>query len=129
MCSESCDLTGGCLCGAVRFRGTVVGEAARCHCEQCRRWSGDTWASVELAAPKIAGDSLRWYRSSDLAERGLCVECGSSLFWRHVGSDRVAAAMGCIDAPTGMALSRHIFTAFKGDYYQITDGLPQDARE
>lgn len=129
MCSESRDLTGRCLCGAVRFRGKPAGQAARCHCEQCLRWSGDTWAAVTLDEADVIGDSLRWYRSSGLAERGFCVECGASLFWRRVGSDTVDAAMGCIDAPTGMALSRHIFTAFKGDYYQITDGLPQETRE
>ncbi len=129
MCSENSDLAGGCLCGAVRFRGKLIGDAARCHCEQCRRWSGDTWASVEMDEVHITGDSLRWYRSSDVAERGFCATCGSSLFWRQVGSDQVGAALGCLDAPTGLVLSRHIFTAFKGDYYQIDDGLPQDSGE
>ncbi len=128
MSSGSCDLSGGCLCGAVRFRGQPTGGAARCHCEQCRRWSGDTWAAVAMAGIEISGEALRWYRSSDHAERGFCTLCGSSLFWRPVGSDRMDAALGCLDAPTGLTLERHIFTAFKGDYYQIADGLPQDAR-
>lgn len=78
---------------------------------------------------QISGEALRWYRSSDQAERGFCAVCGSSLFWRRIGSDRVDAALGCLDAPKGLTLERHIFTAFKGDYYQIADGLPQDARE
>ena len=34
-------LSGGCLCGAVRFTATdVPTEASVCHCEMCRRWSG-----------------------------------------------------------------------------------------
>lgn len=129
MSLEGSDLSGGCLCGAVRFRGRAAGEVARCHCQQCRRWSGDTWSAVAMADAEISGDSLRWHRSSDTAERGFCAECGSSMFWRRVGAETVEAAMGCLDQPTGLMLGRHIFTAFKGDYYQITDGLPQEARE
>lgn len=123
------EITGACLCGAVRFRGTPEGEATRCHCEQCRRWAGDAWPSVRLNRPVVAGETLRWFRSSDTAERGFCAECGSTLFWREIGSDSVAVSLGAIDPPTGLRLNRHIFTAYKGDYYEISDGLPQDATE
>ncbi len=33
--------------------------------------------------------------------------------------------MGLFDDPTGLHLSRHTFVGEKGDYYDITDGLPQ----
>ena len=33
--------------------------------------------------------------------------------------------MGCLDRPTGLREQLHIFTAHKGDYYDIADGLPQ----
>ncbi len=44
------------------------------------------------------------------------------------GSDRseIAVAMGALDGPTGTHLHLHIFTADKGDYYEIADGLPQE---
>ena len=122
-------ITGACLCGAVRFRGRPDGEATRCHCEQCRRWAGDAWPSVRLLDAEVTGGALRWYRSSDAAERGFCAECGASLFWREIGADYISVSLGCIDPPTGIALNRHIFTAYKGDYDQITDDLPQDAEE
>ena len=32
---------------------------------------------------------------------------------------------GTLDAPTGIRLAGHIYTAGKGDYYEIADGLPQ----
>jgi hypothetical protein len=35
--------------------------------------------------------------------------------------------MGAFDAPTGTRLAMHIFVAEKGDYYDIADGLPQNA--
>jgi hypothetical protein len=36
--------------------------------------------------------------------------------------------MGAFDAPTGTRLEKHIFVADKGDYYDIGDGLPQNAQ-
>ena len=36
--------------------------------------------------------------------------------------------MGALDTPTGTQLAIHIFVAEKGDYYDITDGLPQNPR-
>lgn len=36
--------------------------------------------------------------------------------------------MGAFDTPTGLQLARHIFVADKGDYYDITDDLPQRAQ-
>ncbi len=34
--------------------------------------------------------------------------------------------MGAFEPPTNTKLARHIFVAEKGDYYEITDGLPQN---
>jgi hypothetical protein len=34
--------------------------------------------------------------------------------------------MGAFDGPTGTKLTKHIFVADKGDYYDIADGLPQN---
>lgn len=125
MSSPRPELTGACLCGAIRFRGTPEGEVTRCHCEQCRRWAGDPWSSVSLRDIVIEGEGLRWFRSSDRAERGFCGRCGASLFWRRIGAASVEVSMGCADMPTGLSLQRHIFTAYRGDYYRIADGLPQ----
>ena len=38
----------------------------------------------------------------------------------------IGVLMGAFDAPTGTKLALHIFVAEKGDYYEITDGLPQN---
>ena len=120
-------LTGHCLCGAVTFRtGAEAQGASVCHCGQCRRQSGHQWASAQVphAALEVTGD-VRWFRASDRAERGFCPVCGSFLFWRGDGEDRISFALGALDAPTGLRVTKHIFTADKGDYYDITDGVPQ----
>jgi len=74
---------------------------------------------VERRAARGRDDRRRRVR------RGFCSICGSVLFWDPIGRDKIAIAMGAFDAPTGTRLAMHIFTADKGDYYDIADGLPQ----
>lgn len=125
----SFDFTGRCLCGAITFRGEWGPDALRaCHCGQCRRWSGHVWAGAEAANLTIDGP-VRWFKSSDTAERGFCPDCGSSLFWHAFGADRIDVAPGAVDAPTGLHMAGHIFVTDKGDYYDIADGLPQERTE
>jgi len=45
--------------------------------------------------------------------------------WDPHDRDWIAIAMGAFDAPTSAHLEKHIFVAEKGDYYKISDGLPQ----
>ena len=71
------------------------------------------------------GEALRWYSASLNARRGFCRHCGAHLFWEPKGSDRISIFMGCLSTPTGVRLADHIFVSEKGDYYDITDGLPQ----
>ena len=124
--------TGSCNCGGVRFE--IAGEmpaASVCHCGQCRRQSGHVWASTHVPDDQLtltAQDGLRWYRSSDRAQRGFCGTCGSFLFWKAEGEAATSIAMGALDAPTGLRVARHIFVADKGDYYDITDDLPRRAQ-
>jgi hypothetical protein len=123
---------GACLCGAVRFAvaGDLPGPDA-CHCVACRKSSGHVFASTDVpkADLTVEGDeNLRWYQSSEKVRRGFCGICGSSLFWDPVFRDWIGVAMGAFDSPTGTHLGKHIFVAEKGDYYDIVDGLPQNAR-
>jgi hypothetical protein len=119
-----------CLCGAITIAVTgPLGETDACHCSQCRRQSGHYWASCDIERERvtIAGeDQLTWFQSSAKVRRGFCRTCGSALLWDAAGRSRIAIAMGAFDSPTGARLHRHIFTADKGDYYDIADGLPQE---
>ena len=123
---------GSCLCGAVSLEvaGSLSGPDA-CHCTQCRRQSGHFWASTDVprSALTIQGaNAITWFRSSEKVRRGFCSTCGSVLFWDPVEKDWVGVAMGAFDQPTGTRLAMHIFVAEKGDYYDIADGLPQNAQ-
>lgn len=123
---------GACLCGAVSFEveGPLPPPDA-CHCTQCRTQSGHYWASTDVPRSSVSiegDDKVTWFQSSDKVRRGFCSICGSFLFWAPIGRDKIAIAMGAFDAPTGTRLAHHIFTADKGDYYDIADGLPQNAQ-
>jgi len=70
-------------------------------------------------------DGLKWYRSSDFAERGFCGECGSSLFWSAADRDTISIMAGSIDGDTGLRTAAHICVADKGDYYELNPSEPQ----
>jgi hypothetical protein len=122
---------GSCLCGAVSFEvACALPPPDACHCTQCRKHSGHVFASTDVPRTAVTlrgGDKLTWFRSSEKARRGFCSTCGSSLFWDPIGKDWIAVAMGAFDLPTDTRLRVHIFVADKGDYYDIADGLPQNA--
>ena len=121
--------SGSCLCGAIRFEvNCEIPQPDVCHCIKCRKHSGHCFASTDI--PKslinIRGDSdISWYFSSEKIRRGFCRICGSSLFWEPIHRDWIAVAMGAFDGPTNTSLKMNIFVPEKGDYYEITDGVPQ----
>ena len=120
-------MQGSCACGTVRFRveGTPVGVSV-CHCGQCRKMSGHAWSSAYLPQSDIRIDGpVKWVALSPTARRGICPDCGAFLFWKAHDEDTMSFALGALDGPTGLRLEKHIFTAEKGDYYDIADGLPQ----
>jgi len=122
--------TGSCLCGTVYF--TIHGamrDVIACHCTQCRKQSGHFYAATDVSDNQLSierADNLTWYRASEFASRGFCKTCGSALFWKRDSGDKTSILAGALDGPTGLTISRHIFCAFKGDYYEICDGKPQD---
>ena len=127
------DATGGCLCGAVRYEisGTMQ-RVVYCHCEQCRKTSGHFVAATAVDHDQLGfveDSGLAWYKSSDIADRGFCNLCGSSLFWRPGHGKYMAVMAGGLDAPTHLASREHIHVADASDYYDIADGLPQFPHE
>ena len=93
--------TGGCQCGAVRFRVEgKVGEGSVCHCRMCQKASGNFYAA--LASVREA--KLTWTRgepsrfaSSNHVRRGFCAACGTPLTFE--APDGVALAIGAFDDP------------------------------
>ena len=122
---------GSCLCGAVTYEATgELRPSVACHCTQCRKTSGHYWSATQVPSENLnitKSDGLKWFRSSNTARRAFCSHCGSSLFWEMDGEGATSIATGTMDGPTGLRTDKHIFVADKGDYYDISDGLPQRA--
>ncbi len=127
-------LKGSCLCGAVTFEATGPASPVEvCHCTQCRKWTGHFFANVEVPRDGLTihgENNMTWHRSSAKVRRGFCATCGSTLFFDPLDRNKhpwVGVAMGALDTPTGSKIALHIFTAEKGDYYDIPAGEQQNA--
>lgn len=128
-------LTGGCLCGGVRYEiEAPLRHVTHCHCSMCRKFHGaafGTYAVVASARIKLVADStLRAYRSSSRVSRKFCATCGSSLFWDHDDHpDKLGIAIGALDDDPIARPEAHIYVKDQACWFQITDELPRYDRD
>jgi hypothetical protein len=102
-------LTGGCQCGAVRFRAArLMDNPHVCHCRMCQKATGNFFAA--LVGVKHA--DLTWTRgaaaefeSSEGTLRGFCRDCGTPLFFRRRAGGHVSLCIGAFDRPAGIPLA------------------------
>ncbi len=88
--------TGGCLCGAVRYRTEAEPLwIAHCHCAMCRKATGaafGTYAGFPAGSVEWTEGEPTLYRSSSEVERGFCSKCGGTLHRIEASYDLSAAA-------------------------------------
>lgn len=131
--SEPC-LTGGCLCGGVRFELTEPArEAGYCHCTRCQGRTG----SAASAQARIDGGTFRLVAGEDLAkgwrhpdggfEKLFCRECGAHLFSRNPDDPRqMSIRMSAFDSDPGVRPSFRTHVASAASWEPIPDdGLPR----
>ncbi|WP_028033420.1 GFA family protein [Chelativorans sp. J32] len=97
--------TGGCQCGAVRFRiEGALGDASICHCRMCQKAFGNFYAplvSTRQAKLEWTRGEPKRFQSSNHVKRGFCSECGTPLTFE--GPDGIALAIGAFDHPEEVA--------------------------
>lgn len=83
--------SGGCQCGAVRFRIDALGRASFCHCRMCQKAFGATGGAL------VTAKGLAWtrgspahFQSSTRIRRGFCSACGTPLTFEYDGLVDVA---------------------------------------
>jgi len=123
-------VTGGCLCGAVRFTIWEGPQATSvCHCGMCRRWTGGPMAAIHSKSPVQldSADTLTWFSGSEWAERGFCNRCGTTLFYRlKQAPDELYPTAGALDDPGWVTgIDRHIFVDEKPPFYDFADDAPR----
>ena len=137
MSAHHIPVTGGCLCGAVRYESRdppVLG--CFCHCTLCQK----NYGGLFQATLKFTGSGFRYtsgepkyYRSSVFAKRGFCAECGSPIAFLYEGNPDLWVLIGSLDHPADWPLrkeaawgqSNHWHIESKVPWYEISDGLPQ----
>jgi hypothetical protein len=137
MTDQRLPVTGGCLCGAVRYESSEPPvQGFFCHCVMCQKNYGGLYA----ATLKFSGEGFRftdgepkYYHSSGFAKRGFCAECGSPIVFLYEGNPHHYVLIGSLDHPADWPLrkdaswgqSAHWYIEAKVPWYEIGDGLPQ----
>jgi len=125
--------TGGCLCGAVRYRlASEPFDAGWCHCRTCQLNSGApamAFASVAVDDWQIEQGEPRRVRSSSFGHRLSCGTCGTPLAMRvdHQPAT-VDFSIATLDDPGRIAPAFHIFWASKVAWFEPGDDLPRHDR-
>jgi hypothetical protein len=126
-------LTGGCLCGGVRFEVAEQPETfTYCHCTRCQRRTGGAWS----AQTRVARDSVRFLQGAELVRdwqppddgwaKSFCSVCGSQLFSKRPDGEVWSVRLGAFDEDPGLQPKHHQFVAYAASWEPIPDdGLPR----
>jgi len=121
------EMSGKCLCGAVRFTAENVETGAHCcHCSMCRTWSGGPAMSVGVGSVQFEGEAnITRYASSAWAERGFCSRCGSHLFYRVKEPEQYVMWLGAFEDQTPFGLAGEIYIDDKPASYDLAGDHPR----
>jgi hypothetical protein len=124
-------MTGRCLCGAVKFAAAKVEtDFETCHCGMCRRWAGSPLFAAVADGVEFEGEEhLKTYDSSAWASRGFCSRCGSSLFYYLKPADRYIMCVGAFDDASAFRLVGEIYIDHKPAGYDFAGNLPKQTEE
>jgi hypothetical protein len=125
-------VTGGCLCGAIRYEAEVFARSAYiCHCTLCQKSTGQPF---EIGVPVKAG-TFRWikgeptyYMALPHGRRAFCPTCASRLAW--VSTDpafdwTTNIDPCCLDDPSIVRPCEHIFVDTRQPWFEVADSLPR----
>lgn len=122
------EMQGGCQCGRIRYSARIDDEDAYlCHCRMCQRATG----GVSIAFKGVRKADVRWerapdrYRSSPIAERGFCRECGTPLTFEFLDGEGMDLTVGSFDAPQRFQPRHHYAVESMHEQWLDTGGLPR----
>ena len=125
-------LTGGCLCGAVRYEATGQPfHETNCHCSMCRRAAGApfvTWFSVPRSELRFVAGAPTRFRSSEKGTRSFCSRCGTQLTFEHADfADEIDVTTCSLDDPEALPPKDHTRASSRLSWVRLGDGLRQFA--
>jgi hypothetical protein len=125
-------LSGGCMCGAVRYEAMSgpVG-VIYCHCESCRRHTGapvSALAGFRHDEVRFTGSERKRYESSEGVARGFCGDCGTTLTWEGDGEELgmlIEIHMGTLDDPDALEPRCHVHHDERVAWFDVAGRLPR----
>lgn len=131
MAETGVTLSGGCMCGAVRY--DVIGSPNRvlhCHCHSCRSHTGAGVATLAVLAPEqieFSGEERSIYNSAPNVGRAFCGACGTPLTWETtLGEEPICAIhISTFDDPDRLKPDGHSFYGERISWFDIADDLPR----
>lgn len=125
-------LTGGCMCGSVRFQ--VEDDFQKfflCYCEQCRKMTGSAHASNLFT--RI--DNLQWLQGQEYIKRYehptrrfsqvFCTECGSALPFVSKSGKALIVPAGSLDEEPGKQPDAQIFCLEQTEWHKSGINAPK----
>jgi hypothetical protein len=123
--------TGQCLCGHITFTASRAPRVHYCHCSMCRRASGGAFAILAWLPQQsvIWSVSPALRRSSPIAQRGFCAECGTPLTLLYDDSAEIAVLLGAFDRPQDLKPQYHYGVEGRLPWVDIGQGVPEQKTE
>ena len=126
-------ITGGCLCGALRYEATSAPKfMGYCCCDDCQKATGSGFVpfmNFPAGALNISGKTLTHrltLKDGRAAVRNSCVVCGSLVFGGVYGTDGFHTIYaGTLDNPSLFKPAMAINTRFKPDWVILPPGIAQ----
>lgn len=130
MTDDNLCITGGCLCGAIRYEATRAPHSAGyCHCTMCQKGLGNlfgTFVSFRTTYFRYLSDKPTWYVCDDKIERGFCGTCGSPIAWQKPDTDYVVIWYGTLDDRETYMPEKHLWADTKLSWVDIQSHLPHE---
>ena len=128
-------LTGGCLCGAVRYElASEPFDCGWCHCRTCQLNSGSP-AMVFASVPQgdfhwtKGAEDVRQVASSSFGHREYCGKCGTPFLMKvDHQPETVDFSAATLDDPCAVSPGFHIFWGSKVGWFDPGDDLPKHER-
>ncbi|KAB8230807.1 Mss4-like protein [Aspergillus alliaceus] len=129
-------LTGGCMCGAIRYQANVdkPDVKAVCHCRNCQRWTGGS-STTNVIIPResfklIQGEPKTYPYTADSTKTYhtfFCGVCGSGIYGEpDLMPDKLSIKAGSLDDPNLEGeIDYELYTKRRVAYLKPLDGVKQ----
>jgi uncharacterized glyoxalase superfamily protein PhnB len=127
-------LTGGCFCGAIRYRvDGAPSSISICHCQSCRRASGApavSWFVISRAQFELLSGNPTAFRSSAQVHRGFCGQCGTQLTYAHDSApETIELTTASLDLPSTIEPTKEIWLSDKLPWAAVNQHLEHQSQD